>query len=50
MSAGGSSGRDLKALGADLSWVLYWSRERDGMEKCRERDNKARRKLWTLRV
>lgn len=35
-SAGGSPGRDLKALGADLNWVLYWDRERNGMEKCRE--------------
>lgn len=35
-SAGGSLGRDLKALGADLNWVLYWGREKDGMEKCRE--------------
>lgn len=50
MSAGGGPGGDFKALGADLNWVLYWGRERDGMEECRRGDRKVRRRLWALSV
>lgn len=41
---------DLKALEADLNWVLYWGRERGDMGERRRGDSKVRRRLRALRL